>query len=1407
MIETPPGRIPVQNTIKRRKSYAVTSLLVAAVLVLTRNDAAAVINQFWAGPSGTTNAPVSGTWTNGVGTGTNWSDGTSASGNSTWTNGNSAVFAGADGAYGIKVGGAITVGSVSFLASGYTLTNNTAQTITLTNSSGRESLNPGVNVTIGTNVNLTSVQTVTFGPSGNAVGGTVTLANGATINETSSGRTLAVDGVGTLISVQTGAAFKISSAGAGTETFSLGAGGNSSNTVSIDGGTMSAAGSAAVINVGSGSGAVGVLTVNAGGVTLAGSAGIVLATGSASNGIVNLNGGTVIVPKVSKGTGTNATFNFNGGTLKATNVSTPFLAGLDAANVRNGGAIINDGGLAITIGQALLHSSLNGDNPTDGGLTNLGGGTVTLSGANTYNGPTRVSAGTLVTTTASTGGGSYTVANGATLEVQVNTAGTSLTNSSLTLGTSGATTLTFTLGGNASTTVPAIQENGALTMGGTVTVNVTGSFDTTSSTNLLISYASGGSGAFVIGSVPAATGGAAATLINAGNRLMLIYAQPAQAVKWAVGNGNWDTTTLNWQLLGGSGATNYVETSPVTFDDSASGSSPITVTLTDNRSPTSITNNSTKNYTIAGGFSLNTGGTLDKSGSGTLTMTVNSTIAGGVAIHAGTLQFGNGGTNGSLGVANIANDGTLTFNRSDVITVAGTISGAGNAVNNGTGTVALTGTNTYSGTTTVNSGKLSVLSASSGGGSFTVADGATLEVQAVNMSSYLQISGLTLGTSGQLTNNFALGNARTPTFPLVYVTGDVNLNGTVVVNATGSGMAAGTYVLLKYDGNLNGSGTFVAGGFPGVWTLINDTANKQLIITGTPGLVWDSGNTNNGSVIDAASGTWDLTAGNTVWNNAGANVAYANGNNALFSGADGAYGIKVASAISAPIVQFLSGGYTLTNDTPQTITLGGTSTTVPKLVVAAGKTNTIGTNITVSTSSTSYLGNVGNTPGGTLIIDNGGLVVLTTANTFGLDGAGTVVSIKTGGVMRDLAGSTTGQIAIGANNTGNAPTISVDGGTLEILGVGGALTVGNGSGTVAGILTLNGGSVNMPGGTTKALNLGANAGNVGTLNLNGGVLNVAEIIKGNASAFATNNFNGGTVRAVNATFASSFLSGLDCANVRNGGLIFDDGGFAITIGQQLQHSTISGDNTTDGGLTKLGSGTLTLTSANTYNGVTTVSNGTLLVSGSILTNATVAGGTLGGTGTIGGSVTVAAAGTLAPGAVDTGTLTINGNLTLQGNFAAVVNESISPSNNLCVVSGTLTNIGTGTVTVTNAGPALALGDSFKLFSQPMVGGGALTITPAPGAGLSWQNKLAVDGSIVVVSAVASYPTNITVAVSGNALTLTWPATHLGWIAQSNSVALADTNFWFDIPGSASVTSLTNTINPNLLNVFYRLRHP
>jgi autotransporter-associated beta strand protein len=131
-----------------------------------------------------------------------------------------------------------------------------------------------------------------------------------------------------------------------------------------------------------------------------------------------------------------------------------------------------------------------------------------------------------------------------------------------------------------------------------------------------------------------------------------------QPVKWAVGSGNWDTTSLNWKLLGGGSAAQYIENNLVAFDDSASGSSPITVTLSADRSPSVISNNSSKNYILAGDFAI-TSGSLIKNGSGTLVLSAANTYAGNTTVGAGTLALaGSGGINASALIM-LSNGATL----------------------------------------------------------------------------------------------------------------------------------------------------------------------------------------------------------------------------------------------------------------------------------------------------------------------------------------------------------------------------------------------------------------------------------------------------------------------------------------------------------------------------------------------------------------------------------------------------------------------------------------------------------------------------------------------------------------------------------------------------------------------------
>ncbi|MEY4916714.1 MAG: hypothetical protein RL616_627 [Verrucomicrobiota bacterium] len=84
-----------------------------------------------------------------------------------------------------------------------------------------------------------------------------------------------------------------------------------------------------------------------------------------------------------------------------------------------------------------------------------------------------------------------------------------------------------------------------------------------------------------------------------------------------------------------------------------------------------------------------------------------------------------------------------------------------------------------------------------------------------------------------------------------------------------------------------------------------------------------------------------------------------------------------------------------------------------------------------------------------------------------------------------------------------------------------------------------------------------------------------------------------------------------------------------------------------------------------------------------------------------------------------------------------------------------------------------------------------------------------SGSLLVAPSVSTTSTNIVAKVNGGNLELTWPADHTGWRLQVQTNALAsglNTN-WSDVPGAASVNSVTNIINAANGSVFYRMVYP
>lgn len=84
-----------------------------------------------------------------------------------------------------------------------------------------------------------------------------------------------------------------------------------------------------------------------------------------------------------------------------------------------------------------------------------------------------------------------------------------------------------------------------------------------------------------------------------------------------------------------------------------------------------------------------------------------------------------------------------------------------------------------------------------------------------------------------------------------------------------------------------------------------------------------------------------------------------------------------------------------------------------------------------------------------------------------------------------------------------------------------------------------------------------------------------------------------------------------------------------------------------------------------------------------------------------------------------------------------------------------------------------------------------------------------DVSGYVISSVNTTPTNIVSSVSGNQLTLSWPADRTGWKlqTQTNDLATGISGTWYDVAGSTATNEMTFPIDPANPTVFYRMTYP
>jgi autotransporter-associated beta strand protein len=400
----------------------------------------------------------------------------------------------------------------------------------------------------------------------------------------------------------------------------------------------------------------------------------------------------------------------------------------------------------------------------------------------------------------------------------------------------------------------------------------------------------------------------------------------------------------------------------------------------------------------------------------------------------------------------------------------------------------------------------------------------------------------------------------------------------------------------------------------------NPSGSQNWILTGANTLTLDGGGANPPTIaVNQNTATISTAlAGSSGFTKTGGGKLTLNGNNTVGGGLSvnaGSVNITAGATAFGNVVSYV--GY-LTGS--GNLTVSNANLTMGELRVAGSDQSGSAFNAQGTVALTSAVLSLG-----ALTLARGNYLDNSVSGTLTMNGGSTVVS--TNDVIVEFAGMGRGTLVINGGNfiIGPAATkwfmvgyYDTGGGELDING--GNLFLENGSSlkmcrsgnTGGNVVNQNGGAVTffsdagltIGGGGNLDLDYAGAASSSSTYNLNGGTLTVPQVTASSSAGVSQFNFNGGTLKP--AASNASFMQGLTAASVRNGGAIIDTAGFSVTIGQTLQHSTVSGDNPTDGGLTKNGGGRLILSGANSYTGNTTVSAGALeLAQATLAANSTV----------------------------------------------------------------------------------------------------------------------------------------------------------------------------------------------------------
>jgi autotransporter-associated beta strand protein len=325
------------------------------------------------------------------------------------------------------------------------------------------------------------------------------------------------------------------------------------------------------------------------------------------------------------------------------------LLSISTVDLNNKGLTVNGSGNTTITGVV----SSNGT----GTITKSGTGTLTLQGANSYTGTTTVSGGVLniqnATALGTTAGGT-TVSSGATLQIQ---GGITVGTEALNLSGNGASGQTGAFVNVSGTN----NYGGLITLGAASTISSdSGTLNITNTGTILgagFGLTLAGSGNGSISSIIGTTTGSL-TKTGAGTWTL-------SGINTYTGGTNINGGTLSLGSSGALGTSGTISFGGGTMQYTSSNTTDYSSRFSTAASQSYSVDTNGQNATWATALT-SSGGTLAKTGSGTLTMSGASTYTGATTINGGTLSLDSAGTT----TARLANTSAITVNSGGTLLLA-----------------------------------------------------------------------------------------------------------------------------------------------------------------------------------------------------------------------------------------------------------------------------------------------------------------------------------------------------------------------------------------------------------------------------------------------------------------------------------------------------------------------------------------------------------------------------------------------------------------------------------------------------------------------------------------------------------------------------------------------------------------